>query len=106
MVSGNALVIGLATLQFFECIYDGNPSGLASDLTVTISWGDDTTTTDVKPLSSASGTGCKNPGWDFMVAGSHIWAKAGRYDIRFTVKSAGGATATGSYNDFLVKPWP
>jgi hypothetical protein len=60
----------------------GNPAG---SYTVTIAWGDNTTSTGTVTVAG--------PG-RFFITGSHVYAAAGNYTIAVTVTSADGRTVT------------
>lgn len=62
---------------------DMDPTSTAAEFTVTINWGDGT---------SSAGTvrGTRSP---FSVSGSHTYGAAGKYTVTISVRDAGGATA-------------
>ena len=65
-------------------VVDGNPMSVASDLTVTISWGDGSTS-----LGGLQSSGAQQ----YLVRGSHIYAATGAYPLKITVSGVGpGAT--------------
>jgi streptogramin lyase len=70
----------------------------AGDFTVTIEWGDGTTTTGAltDPYSPVGRTGQPQNETDFSIRGSHAYARAGNFTISVTVARAGGGSATGS----------
>ena len=63
---------------------DADPAGVASDYTVTISWGDGHTSTGTVTASGSGG---------FDVTGSNTYAKAGSYAVSVVIGDAGGASA-------------
>lgn len=64
---------------------DASPGGLARDYIATTSWGDGTATTStVDPLASGS---------DFSITGSHVYRRAGRYNVTVLIQSYDGAGA-------------
>ena len=64
---------------------DADPSGVLSDYSATINWGDQT---------SSAGTISANGSGGFVVNGSHVYAEEGSYAVTVTVSDAGGANAT------------
>jgi hypothetical protein len=69
--------------------FDPDPGAAAGDYTVTITWGDHTTSTGTV---TALGNGL------FAVNGTHTYSEEGKYTFSWLVQDAGGATATGSAN--------
>jgi hypothetical protein len=66
-------------------VADGDPRGVASDFTATITWGDGKT---------SAGTVDRLAGGGFGVLGTHVYASAGTYTVVVHVADAGGAVAT------------
>lgn len=64
---------------------DANPGATAADFSVTIQWGDGTTTTGTV---SASGPG------GFDVSGTHSYAGTGSFTVSAAITDVGGSTAT------------
>jgi hypothetical protein len=87
-VSATAGVQLNATVATFS---DADPSGVASDYTASIKWGDGSTTAGT--ISAAAGEG-------FEVKGSHTYPAAGQHTTSITISDVGGAktTTTGSAN--------
>jgi hypothetical protein len=77
---------------------DSNTSASTADFTVTIDWGDQTTSTGT--VSSAGGG-------QFNVSGSHSYAEEGNYNLKITVNDDGGSsnqgTTTASVADSALK---
>jgi parallel beta-helix repeat protein len=67
--------------------FDANPSATVSDYTITITWGDG---------SSSAGTVTSLGSGLFAVSGTHTYAGAGTYGLSLWVQDVGGATAVGS----------
>ncbi len=67
-------------------VLDANPSGVASDLSAIIDWGDGTAT--------SAGTVTGAVGGPFDVSGSHQYTAAGTYGVEAAVTSLGGSIAT------------
>lgn len=63
---------------------DADPSGVVTDYSATINWGDQT---------SSAGTITANGGGGFVVSGSHVYAEEGSYAVTVVVSDAGGAAA-------------
>ena len=63
---------------------DADPTAVASDYSVTIDWGDGTT-------SSGRVNGKESP---FTIAGTHTYETRGTYTVTITVRDAGNGTAT------------
>jgi hypothetical protein len=66
---------------------DANPSGVASDFSAVIDWGD---------ASSSAGTVTGPTGGPFVVSGSHTYATTGTFTVTITVMDDGGSTASAS----------
>jgi hypothetical protein len=66
-------------------LIDANPDATSADYTVGLSWGDGTSS---PAKMSASGAG------QFVVGGTHTYAKPGSYAIRVGIRDRGGAAAT------------
>lgn len=64
---------------------DADPSGVASDFSATINWGDQT---------SSAGTIAANGSGGFSVSGTHVFAEEGAPSVTVTISDAGGASAT------------
>ncbi|OYV91691.1 MAG: hypothetical protein B7Z73_05355, partial [Planctomycetia bacterium 21-64-5] len=64
---------------------DADPAGAVGDYTVTINWGDNTSTTGVVTTEAGGG---------FAVEGSHAYAEEGTFTYTVTINDAGGAKAT------------
>jgi Fibronectin type III domain len=92
-VSGTAGVALDSTVAKFT---DADPSGVASDYTATITWGDGTAST-MGTVSAAVGGG-------FEVKGSHTYATGGVYKTSVTIDDVGGATATVTSSANLAGP--
>ena len=71
---------------------DANPSGVASDFTAVIHWGDGT---------ASSGTIVSNAG-RFQVLGSHVYAEEGSFTTSINVTDTGGASTTVSDTTFIA----
>ncbi|HET6874994.1 MAG TPA: PKD domain-containing protein, partial [Acidimicrobiales bacterium] len=65
---------------------DSDPSGLTSDYTVLVNWGDGTTSTGT--VSSVTG--------GFLAGGSHTYKAKGTYAVAVTVTDGGGASTSAS----------
>lgn len=65
---------------------DGNPLGSAADFTVTIAWGDS---------SSSAGT-VTGGGGSYTIAGSHAYAATGPYTVTTSISDVDGSTASAS----------
>ncbi len=70
---------------------DLDPNGTASDYTVTINWGDGTTS---GPVTGAGITQTGGPGSPFLVSGNHTYHEEGTFTLTVTITDAGGATTT------------
>ncbi len=92
-VSGTAGVKLSATVATFT---DADPSGVASDYTASINWGDGS--------SSTAGTVSAAAGGGFEVKGSHTYAAAGQDTITVTIDDMGGAKATATSSADIVGP--
>jgi hypothetical protein len=81
---------------------DGNTKARPGDFKATIDWGDGTT---------SPGQIVQPPGWggsgDFEVNGTHVFAHAGTYQTRITVRDVpGGGTVTGTgWIDVTIPYW-
>jgi streptogramin lyase len=75
---------------------DADPSGVVSDYTTTIAWGDGTTS----PGTIVRLVGTSTP---FAVLGSHVYAASGSRAIVVTILDKGGASAT-AHSTALVAP--
>ena len=64
---------------------DTDPNGAAADYSITINWGDQ---------SSSGGTAAANASGGFMVSGTHTYAEEGTYAVTVFIADAGGATIT------------
>jgi hypothetical protein len=73
---------------------DGNPGNNTADFTVTIHWGDSTTSTGTVSYDSTSGT--------YSVNGSHTYTSANTYMITVDVSDDGGSSLTGIGNASIV----
>jgi hypothetical protein len=78
---GNAFSGTVATFT------DSNPSGLASDFSALISWGDGQTSSGI--IGAGTGGG-------FVVSGGHVYADEGNYAVSVLITDIGGASATTS----------
>jgi cyclophilin family peptidyl-prolyl cis-trans isomerase len=65
-------------------VTDLNPSGVASDLSAVIAWGDGTTSPGIISVGDDG---------SFLVSGENIYARGSEFDIVVTVTSLGGKTA-------------
>ena len=92
-VNGTAGKTLSATVATFT---DADPTGVASDYTATIIWGDGTAST-AGTVSAASGGG-------FEVTGSHTYTTAGQYTTTITINDIGGAKATATSSANVIGP--
>ncbi len=69
---------------------DSNPLGVPSDFTVSINWGDGTTSAGVVTASGGSTV----LGAAFKVTGTHTYAEEGQYVVTTTINDLGGSTAS------------
>ena len=85
MLASNLNVVeGTAFSGVVATFTDANPSGVVSDFTATIRWGDGTTTAGT--ITAISGGS--------QVAGGHTYADEGNFTVQVIVKDVGGASAT------------
>jgi hypothetical protein len=63
---------------------DNNPNASTADFSITIDWGDSTT---------SAGTAVATGNGNFNISGSHTYAEEGSYPIHITVKDDGGSSA-------------
>jgi hypothetical protein len=82
-------VAGLSFSGQVGTFVDANPNATVSDFTVTIAWGDG---------SSSAGTATSLGAGVFAVSGTHSFSNGGSYGLSLFVADAGGATAVGSGN--------
>jgi N-acetylneuraminic acid mutarotase len=75
---------------------DADPTGMASDYTASIAWGDGTT---------SAGTITLNPTGGFNIVGSHTYTEEGPFTIDLTATDKGGAVAVNSFSAGL-SPMP
>jgi hypothetical protein len=74
------------TAQVAAKFVDADPLGIASDYTISIAWGDGTSST-----AAAQALGTR-----FSVASRHRYARSGKRTVRITIIDTGGATVSGS----------
>ncbi len=90
-VSGTAgHLISNAPLGLFT---DNNPLATASDFTATINWGDPNAP-GADPIGFVALVGGSGTSTQFSVSGSHLYSKAGTYNITIAVQDDGGASTT------------
>ena len=81
--SGNCTEGSLCNLTV-AAFTDADPSGIVTDYTATINWGDGT--------PSSPGTIVSNVSGSFNISGSHVYAEEGNYIISTFVADSGGST--------------
>lgn len=88
-ISANGILAQLPPGDAFTSVIgtfaDGNPFAATSQFTITILWGDGTT---------SAGTALTNPNGGFEVVGSHDYQNVGTFTATFTINSGGGSQAT------------
>ncbi len=78
-------------------VTDANPSGVISDLTAVIAWGDG---------STSPGTITVGEDGRFLVSGTKSYLAVGEYDVKVTVTSLGGSTAEATGKVAIVNDPP
>ncbi len=77
-------VAGIAFSRSVATFTDADPGGLSGDDSVSIAWGDSSTSSGYVTYSSAN--------HDFVANGGHTYAAVGTYTARITITDAGGAS--------------
>ncbi len=77
--------------QTLATFIDDNPNPTLSDFSVLVKWGDGTTNASGDETGTV--TIVQNEDGSFSIAGDHIYATAGSYDITVTITDVGGSSA-------------